>query len=116
MKLLPPIKNYDGFTYYMVRRGLKAIVYKQTKNKRTVAFEVFRRKISRGGQGTFEGEEVTFKPRERWPTGEAFGVWAWSFTKEEEAMARFEELERETERPPSPATTPQNGRPPEIGT
>lgn len=91
MKPLEQTYRKNSYDYELVERNEYAAIYRQTKEGRTVAFEVGRIKSDNGG--TFAG--VTIQPGERFWSNEDFGVIAWVKQTEEEARRAFTALTME---------------------
>ena len=91
MELLPERIRRKGFFYDFVKRGEKAMIYKQTdvEDDFIVAYEVFKVKVDQ--------PKVVFgiqlNEREIFPANEDFGKWAWSCPSLERALKKFEFLE-----------------------
>ena len=80
----------NGYDYYQLKRGLKAFIYSQRiGNGPVVAFEVFRLKEHK--PYTISGVDI--EGGEAFPSDEAFGKWAWTYPRIDQALAKFEELE-----------------------
>ena len=97
MELLPERIRRKGFFYDFVKRGEKAMIYKQTdvEDDFTVAYEVFKVKVDQ--------PKVVFgiqlNEREIFPANEDFGKWAWSCPSLERAEVKFQYLESLTDDP-----------------
>lgn len=52
-------------------------------------YEVFERRVSRGGDRIINGVDVHFEERELYPTSNAFGVWAWCCGSYDRALEVF---------------------------
>jgi hypothetical protein len=91
MELLPERIRRKGFFYDFVKRGEKAMIYKQTdvEDDFIVAYEVFKIKVDQ--------PKVVFgiqlNEREIFPANEDFGKWAWSCPSLERAEKKFQYLE-----------------------
>lgn len=91
MELLPERIRRKGFFYDFVKRGEKAMIYKQTdvEDNFIVAYEVFKIKVDQ--------PKVVFgiqlNEREIFPANEDFGKWAWSCASLERADEKFKYLE-----------------------
>ena len=91
MELLPERIRRKGFFYDFVKRGDKAMIYKQTdvEDDFIVAYEVFKIKVDQ--------PKVVFgiqlNEREIFPANEDFGKWAWSCPSLERAERKFQFLE-----------------------
>lgn len=88
MKTLASYYRKNGFDYALKHRTAMVAMFKQTKDDRTVGYEVGWVKSDKGG--TFGG--VTIEPGERFWTNEDFGSVAWSFVDYGDALARYNEL------------------------
>lgn len=103
-KLLDTEIKKNGFAYIQERRGERAFIYRQTDPEtteggeaRTVGFEVFKRKVSRAQSANMGGTIVEFEAKEKFPSNESFGLWAWAFKSWEKALEKFNELENAPE-------------------
>lgn len=86
----PLENNYrkNGFDYLLMHRTAMVACFKQTKEGRTVGYEVGWVKSDKGG--SFAG--VTIEPGERFWSNEDFGSMAWSFVNYGDALARYNDL------------------------
>ena len=88
MKPLDRTYRKNGFDYALKHRTAMVAMFKQTKEGRTVGYEVGWVKSDKGG--SFAG--VTIEPGERFWSNEDFGNVAWSFTDYGDALVRYNEL------------------------
>lgn len=88
MKTLSKIQRKNGFDYVLNHRTGMVAMFRQTKDGRTVGYEVGWVKSDNGG--TFGG--ITIEPGERFWTNEDFGSVAWSFVSYGDALTRYNEL------------------------
>ena len=80
-------------TYTQVKRGKKAVIYRQTNEEGIdVGYEVFMIKI----QKAFGFVVNHYPAREKIPGNEAFGKWAWSLGSKESALEYFKMIESGT--------------------
>lgn len=88
---LPVRFKRKGFVYEQVCRNQEKVLYRQSMNGKTIAFELFRIKIQKPTE--FNG--IILKEKEMFPSDEAFGSWAWSlqFMSEEKAIQRYNDLQ-----------------------
>jgi hypothetical protein len=94
MKKLSDVVLKNGYTYTQIERGEKAVIYSQKPSDPEIIgsheyFEVFRIKISPAK--TVFGVELPEK--EKFPSDEDFGKWAWSFVDYGTAVDRFNLIE-----------------------
>ncbi len=94
MKELAEVINRNGFIYKQIKRGDRAAIYSQIISDEEIrgnfeAFEVFKIKI--GKAKVVFGVELPEK--EKFPSDEDFGKWAWSFVDYETAVDRFNLIE-----------------------
>ncbi|MFC2119325.1 hypothetical protein ACFLSY_11855, partial [Bacteroidota bacterium] len=96
MRPLPEKLCKNGFSYTLVLRGKRSLIYEQTVTPNTSYFEVFIIKVK-------PEEEVFGKiipEREVFPGNEDFGYGAWSIRDYKKAILKFKELEDESYSPP----------------
>jgi hypothetical protein len=93
MELLPEEIKKNTYLYKFCKRGKRAIIYEQIDPEfgKTVAFEVFRRKIDK--PKVIFG--IQLNEREIFPGNEDFGKWAWTLSSLEKALEKFEFLENQ---------------------
>ena len=90
MKQLQTQIRKNGYTYDQFKRGESAFLYSQRGESGTpIAFEVFKRKEHK--PYTIGGVDI--EGGESFPSDEAFGKWAWTYPRIDQALAKFEELE-----------------------
>jgi hypothetical protein len=82
--------SYHSFKYTRICRGVRSYVYQQTLGKETIGYEVFLIRIQH--EAALYGK--SYPARERWPKDGDFGKTAWSFWTLEEAMDKFNTLEK----------------------
>lgn len=70
----------NGFDYHQGMMSDKGYLYAQLLDGKVIAYEVFRHKENT------QFECVSF------PGNEAFGTWAWTYSKQEDAVKKFESL------------------------
>jgi hypothetical protein len=87
--LLPNLR-YHGYEYTQVCRGRRSSVYRQMLDGKTEGFEV---SLIRIQQETVLYGKIC-KKRERWPKDGDFGKTAWTLFTIEEAMEKYNVLER----------------------
>ncbi len=80
--------KYKGFVYRQVNSNDRGYVYQQMSGNRVISYEVFRR-ITRKPVKLFNED---FDLTERFPTDEAFGVWAWCVHSKQEAFDILKDL------------------------
>lgn len=73
----------------LIMRNNKAAIYKRGQN----IFEVFKRKHRNARTANFNGKVVKYEAGEVYPSNEDFGLWAWCYTKLEDAERKFLSLE-----------------------
>lgn len=96
MKELAEVINRNGYIYNQLKRSDKAAMYSQSVADKTDdpesnfgAFEVFKIKI--GKAKIVFGVELPEK--EKFPSDEDFGKWAWTYADYEKANDRFNKIE-----------------------
>ena len=94
MQELSKVIGKNGFEYHLHTRGKNAFIYEQKGDNEkgeiiTFGYEIFRRVI--GEEKESFGK--VYPRRERFPSNEDFGKWAWSVKTEERAIMKFEEVE-----------------------
>lgn len=94
MKKLSDVVQKNGYTYTQIKRGGKAVIYSQKPSDPEIIgtheyFEVFKIKIS--PPKTVFGVELPEK--EKFPSDEDFGKWAWSCPNYDSAVAKFNKIE-----------------------
>ena len=93
MKELAEVINRNGYIYKQLKRTDKAAMYSQSdaedREADFKAFEVFKIKI--GKAKVVFGVELPEK--EKFPSDEDFGKWAWTYTDYEKAIDRFNKIE-----------------------
>lgn len=93
MKELAEVINRNGYIYKQLKRTDKAAMYSQSDVEDLEAdfraFEVFKIKI--GKAKIVFGVELPEK--EKFPSDEDFGKWAWTYTDYEKAIDRFNKIE-----------------------
>ena len=90
MKTLPEKIRKNGFEYIQVLKGNRSRVYKQRVHENRCNYEVFLIKIN----PERKIGNKTIKANERFPNDEAFGSWAWTYKTYEEALKKFNEIEK----------------------
>lgn len=77
VKPLPQEQKKNGLLYTLVKKGVKAAIYKVTSpdTGRVVAYETFKIKIT-PARAVFGVDYPAF---ETFPGNEVFGTWAWCF-------------------------------------
>lgn len=92
MKTLPQRFLRHGFEFQQIARGKRALCYKkQIPNQpQTAVYEVFKIKIQ--PQRRFKSFE--FERAEIYPCNESFGFWAFTFKSENQALEKFNTLEK----------------------
>lgn len=92
MKILPLEIKKRGCLYKQVKRTSKVALYSlcYEKGKPPIGFDVFRVRISR--ETTFQGR--LYPPSEIFPSDTNYGQYAWSYTTEETANKKYEELNK----------------------
>ncbi|MFO7923671.1 MAG: hypothetical protein R6U58_08270 [Bacteroidales bacterium] len=90
MEPLPKQLRKNGYGYTQVKRGRRACLYEQSIKGKIVGYEVFLPHISPARQvfGKFYPE------REAYPADEDFGYTAWAFTRWNNALTCYNQLER----------------------
>jgi hypothetical protein len=58
-------------------------------------YEVFLRKEQQAGTMTLGGVLITLEAKIKYPNDEAFGIWAWTYTKLNRAMSKFNFINRQ---------------------
>lgn len=93
MKELAEVINRNGFVYKQLKRGDRAAMYTQTlvdeDGGSFKAFEVFKIKI--GKAKIVFGVELPEK--EKFPSDEDFGKWAWTYLDYQRALDKFDKIE-----------------------
>ena len=87
---IPSNLKYHGFDYVQVCRGSRAQVYRQMFEGKTEGFEISLIQIQE--ETILYGK--TCKKHYRWPKDNDFGKTAWACWKLEEAMDKFNTLEK----------------------
>ena len=89
---LQPFFKKHGYTYHLVERGKKTMIYEIRTGKTVVGYEVFKIKISR--PKNIKGKLIP--AHERFPREEDFGSGgiAWDITWYDKAFEKFKELEK----------------------
>lgn len=81
-----------GWKFRELRReGLYAL-YEKVSEEGDVVYEVIWVKCNKGGVYVIGGVDVEFKPKERYPSDEEFGVRGWSYGLLGDAEDRFSSL------------------------
>jgi len=102
VRLIPnTYRRANTFTHTFFKRGEHALIYKVildtsfgSKKANPVYFEVFKRKIGKGGMVKFPGGiEKMVEPFESKPGDNSFGSWAWAVVGEKEAIDLFNKIE-----------------------
>jgi hypothetical protein len=94
MKKLSEVVLKNGYKYTQIKRGIRGVVYSQKISDPDLEdsaeyFEVFKIKIS--PPKVVFGVELPEK--EKFPSDEDFGKWAWVFKSREKAFERYEKIE-----------------------
>ena len=94
MKKLSETVNKNGYVYNQLIRGDRGVIYSQKPSDPDISngveyFEVFKIKIS--PPKVVFGVELPEK--EKFPSDEDFGKWAWVYKSREKAMERFNQIE-----------------------
>jgi hypothetical protein len=93
MKKLAEKINRNGYIYTQLKRGEKAAIYEQIfedlGDSTVVGYEVF--KIRIGKSKVVFGVELPEK--EKFPSDEDFGKWAWSYREINKAMEKYDQIE-----------------------
>jgi hypothetical protein len=89
---LPNSFKKNGHTYILLQRGQKAVCYQQGIDNITVGYEVFLIKVQ-AEHKLLNGKTVSAK--EKLPSNESLGSWAWSFKDLNRALHKYNLLERE---------------------
>lgn len=97
--LAPETFTKYGRTHTLKRRGEHAFIYEITEDDKIISYEVFKRKISKAGMVKFGGSPAQFvEAKERIPSNESFGSWAWCIIYSQKALDKangyFEALEK----------------------
>jgi hypothetical protein len=87
---LPSILKKNGFIYTLVKRGIKTMIYEQRDGEIVVGYEVFKNIISK--TKNISGKIIS--PRELFPKNDDFRFTAWAPRTLEEAIIKFDELEK----------------------
>jgi len=96
---LPETFKKNGYFYFMLSRGDNAVIYEQSAREDCVfmkdvcGYEVFEIRIQKESTRTIMGQDITYPEKERLPSDESFGYWAWTFRTWETAIKKFNELE-----------------------
>ena len=94
MKTLPLKLSKNGFSYTQVLRGSRSCIYAQEVMPNLTCYEVFKIKVKPQRKIIINGEVLrTVEEMEKFPHDEAFGSWAWSYRKYEDAIIKFKQLE-----------------------
>lgn len=75
---LGKVVKKNGFTYKLVERVGDVALYEQRLGRKLVGHEVFFVKVQKAKSANFGGVQVAFEPKEKFPSNESFGKWAWS--------------------------------------
>ena len=86
---LPTILNKNTYTYVLYQKGIRATIYEQWSEDKLIAYEVFKKKVSR--EKVFKG--FVFPAREKFPRNEDFGYSAWTYKNKYNALKKFNEIE-----------------------
>lgn len=93
MKKLAEKINRNGYIYNQLKRGEKAAIYEQIfedlGETTRIAYEVF--KIRIGKSKIVFGVELPEK--EKFPSDEDFGKWAWTYVDVNKAMEKYNQIE-----------------------
>jgi len=93
MKELADVINRNGYVYKQLKRSDKAAMYSQRiadePESNFEAFEVFKIKI--GKAKVVFG--VQLPEKEKFPSDEDFGKWAWTYLDYQQAIDRFDRIE-----------------------
>ena len=93
MKKLAEKINRNGYIYTQLKRGERAAIYEQIFEDLGESFcmgsEVF--KIRIGKSKVVFGVELPEK--EKFPSDEDFGKWAWSYREINKAMEKYDQIE-----------------------
>ena len=87
---LPEQLTRVGNQYRLFKRGERALIYVEGRDGQDLSYEVFMIKIQAAGE-TFS---AWYPSREKFPSSEAFGKWAWWCHNLEKALGYFVKLER----------------------
>lgn len=87
---IPTTLRKNGFTYVLHRRGNQSFIYEQRVRKKTIAYEVFVHQITPAKN--ILGKILPSK--EKFPANEDFGLTAWTYRTLEQAMKKFNDLEK----------------------
>ena len=94
LKLLPLKLRYNGFNYIQVLRGESTCIYEQEVIEDVRYYEVFEIKVQNVRTIKVEGIEKYIEAHEIFPSNENFGDWAWTYRIFDEAMVKYNELEK----------------------
>lgn len=97
MKLLPVEFKGKGsqncFTFKQVKRTDDYAMYEKTDiDSGITSYEVFKIKKSKTSTQTIGGNIIEFQAKERYPSDESFGYYAWNPSSLERAEAIYESL------------------------
>lgn len=90
MDTLPHKLRKNGYDYTIVCRGKKSVIYRQGMGENLIAFEVFLIHIR--PEKNIKGKILPVK--EKFPSNEDFGYSSWTYWTLEQAMEKFNEIER----------------------
>ena len=80
----------NGINYTLIQKGMRTAIYKQTDTKEPECYEVFVLRFA--PEKNINGKILP--ERERFPSNEDFGKFAWTYRTLTEAIKRFSELEK----------------------
>ncbi len=93
MKTLPENRTLHGYNLARVYASQWVYIYRKSFEGATVSFEVFeRRTVAPNASKPGALVQIT-ESYERWPSDEAFGVWAWDCKTLDKAMSRAAMIE-----------------------
>ena len=85
-----------GYNFKQVKANDYAYIYEvrilSGEDVGCAYYEVFERKVTKGGQIICDGETVNVEPKEVYPSCKAFGIWAWCVSGYDNALRHFEEI------------------------
>jgi hypothetical protein len=93
IKELKEIVVYNGYEYQLNYMTNKAYVYAQMLNHKSIAYEVFKKKL----RSKSKYDDInTYDKYVVWPNDEAFGVWAWTYPTLFGAIDRLKSIDPST--------------------
>ena len=88
-----------GFEFTQLKSSDKGYLYEVfCPDISKIHYEVFRKKIAKESHTVIGGVEVHFPERVKYPTSNNMGDWAWTYRDYNGAIAKFEEVNNESDK------------------